>query len=341
MFLEGEPEWGPQSKLSARQPASSNAAPTEQPQSPQQGYSDSEEDDYQGESLVEFLNDDVDDTDMHVDENELGLGINEQPLSGLESMTGSHQPAQQSQSQHQRTLRSRTPKSDSMPNQLPTVAVPVPTYPSTSRDPIIIPPGAPRISHLPVPTVANLPLGTIPQLTLPGVSNVPQHSSAVQVQPNVPQTSILRAPVSVASSRRITATERKQQRLIRNREAAKECRKKRKMYVQDLERRLQELTLENDQLRKQVQQLQSRVQHVEAALRSQGRTAVGENGQVPLHDSDETEIDERSGNRSSVCSSNKSAVGDDQSTASSEKKRQRAILAEFLHDSPVADDADK
>ncbi|ORY00348.1 hypothetical protein K493DRAFT_312874 [Basidiobolus meristosporus CBS 931.73] len=61
------------------------------------------------------------------------------------------------------------------------------------------------------------------------------------------------------SLKSLTIEERRQRRLIRNREAAKECRKKKKLYVSELEEKVQRLDEENCQLRQEIQELQAKI----------------------------------------------------------------------------------
>jgi hypothetical protein len=57
----------------------------------------------------------------------------------------------------------------------------------------------------------------------------------------------------------LTADQRRQRRLWRNRLAAKECRKKKKLYIHDMEGTIQRLESENSTLRKQVNDLREKV----------------------------------------------------------------------------------
>ncbi|GAN02549.1 hypothetical protein MAM1_0024c01993 [Mucor ambiguus] len=60
-------------------------------------------------------------------------------------------------------------------------------------------------------------------------------------------------------NKNLTADERRQRRLWRNRVAAKECRKKKKQYVHELEETIMRLESENSALRKQVEDIKIKV----------------------------------------------------------------------------------
>ncbi|CAO3634538.1 unnamed protein product [Mucor fragilis] len=60
-------------------------------------------------------------------------------------------------------------------------------------------------------------------------------------------------------NKNLTADERRQRRLWRNRVAAKECRKKKKQYVHELEETITRLESENSALRKQVEDIKIKV----------------------------------------------------------------------------------
>lgn len=57
----------------------------------------------------------------------------------------------------------------------------------------------------------------------------------------------------------LSAEERRQRRLWRNRIAAKECRKKKKMYIEDLKTKIQQLQEHNDSLRKEAAELKEKL----------------------------------------------------------------------------------
>jgi hypothetical protein len=71
-----------------------------------------------------------------------------------------------------------------------------------------------------------------------------------------PQSSVSTSYESVKSSHASAMDEKKLRRLEKNREAAKECRMRKKEYVSDLERRVHDLARENAQLKQLVSQLQ-------------------------------------------------------------------------------------
>ncbi|KAG0174289.1 hypothetical protein DFQ28_002673 [Apophysomyces sp. BC1034] len=60
---------------------------------------------------------------------------------------------------------------------------------------------------------------------------------------------------SATATRSLSNDERRQRRLLRNRVAAKECRKKKKLYIHDMEEKIQRLEEENSRMRKQVEEL--------------------------------------------------------------------------------------
>ncbi|KAK4517344.1 uncharacterized protein ATC70_000679 [Mucor velutinosus] len=62
-----------------------------------------------------------------------------------------------------------------------------------------------------------------------------------------------------STNKNLTADERRQRRLWRNRVAAKECRKKKKQYVHELEETITRLESENSALRKQVENIKIKV----------------------------------------------------------------------------------
>ncbi|OZJ05622.1 hypothetical protein BZG36_01507 [Bifiguratus adelaidae] len=61
------------------------------------------------------------------------------------------------------------------------------------------------------------------------------------------------------NARGLTENERRQRRLMRNRVAAKECRKKKKAYITDLEEKVQKLEDEISRLRKENQELSAKI----------------------------------------------------------------------------------
>ncbi|RIA98626.1 hypothetical protein C1645_749399 [Glomus cerebriforme] len=61
------------------------------------------------------------------------------------------------------------------------------------------------------------------------------------------------------STRNLTNDERRQRRLLRNRVAAKECRRKKKAYVADLEEKVTRLEEENNRLNKEIDELNTKL----------------------------------------------------------------------------------
>ncbi|KAI8881642.1 hypothetical protein K501DRAFT_334568 [Backusella circina FSU 941] len=69
-------------------------------------------------------------------------------------------------------------------------------------------------------------------------------------------------PISKKSTMSLTALEeRRQRRLSRNRIAAKECRRKKKKYVGEMEEKIKLLEQENERLKKELQDLQNKLMH--------------------------------------------------------------------------------
>lgn len=62
-----------------------------------------------------------------------------------------------------------------------------------------------------------------------------------------------------SSTRNLTNDERRQRRLYRNRVAAKECRKKKKASIQSMEERVHQLEEENDNLRKELDEINAKL----------------------------------------------------------------------------------
>ncbi|KAF1807354.1 Skn-1-like basic-leucine zipper transcription factor [Mucor lusitanicus] len=76
---------------------------------------------------------------------------------------------------------------------------------------------------------------------------------------NTASSSSLLDATDKSTSKNLTADERRQRRLWRNRVAAKECRKKKKQYVHELEETITRLEGENSALRKQVEDIRIKV----------------------------------------------------------------------------------
>lgn len=96
-------------------------------------------------------------------------------------------------------------------------------------------------------SMANLPTNILEQLQ--------QQDSTNTLTENVVMPSLL----LTEKSNNLTADQRRQRRLWRNRLAAKECRIKKKNYVIDMEGTIQRLESENSRLRKQVNDLKEKV----------------------------------------------------------------------------------
>ncbi|KAH8552236.1 hypothetical protein BGW37DRAFT_411677, partial [Umbelopsis sp. PMI_123] len=62
-----------------------------------------------------------------------------------------------------------------------------------------------------------------------------------------------------SSTRNLTNDERRQRRLYRNRVAAKECRKKKKASIQNMEERVHQLEEENENLRKELDEINAKL----------------------------------------------------------------------------------
>ncbi|CAG8469264.1 9455_t:CDS:1 [Paraglomus brasilianum] len=89
---------------------------------------------------------------------------------------------------------------------------------------------------------------------LQNAAAVVQAAQAQQVQPEA-------SPGSKrnTSLRNLTNDERRQRRLLRNRVAAKECRRKKKAYVAELEEKVARLETENSRLQKLVEELNAKI----------------------------------------------------------------------------------
>lgn len=122
--------------------------------------------------------------------------------------------------------------------------------------------------------IHNLPANILQHLQQQNLGNVitsfatAQHSDE-KIPTLIPPNSTTPTSTSTASSlldtndksinKNLTADERRQRRLWRNRVAAKECRKKKKQYVQELEETITRLESENSALRKQVEDIKIKV----------------------------------------------------------------------------------
>ncbi|CAG8562442.1 1391_t:CDS:1 [Acaulospora morrowiae] len=72
-----------------------------------------------------------------------------------------------------------------------------------------------------------------------------------------------------STSRNLSNDERRQRRLLRNRVAAKECRRKKKAYVADLEEKVTRLEEENIRLQREIEELSSKTSQLEECARLQ------------------------------------------------------------------------
>lgn len=117
--------------------------------------------------------------------------------------------------------------------------------------------------------MSNLPVNILQHLQQQNLGNVitsfpttahHNHNSDENTPTLIPSTTTHSIAASLldnnkANNKNLTADERRQRRLWRNRVAAKECRKKKKLYVHELEETITRLESENSALRKQVDDL--------------------------------------------------------------------------------------
>ncbi|CAG8618283.1 18052_t:CDS:1 [Racocetra fulgida] len=87
------------------------------------------------------------------------------------------------------------------------------------------------------------------------LNNNPQTLAQVQLQSQ----DVNSGGKRTSASRNLSSDERRQRRLLRNRVAAKECRRKKKAYVADLEEKVTRLEEENIRLHKEVEELNSKL----------------------------------------------------------------------------------
>ncbi|CAG8707451.1 2847_t:CDS:1 [Cetraspora pellucida] len=87
------------------------------------------------------------------------------------------------------------------------------------------------------------------------LNNNPQTLAQVQLQSQ----DVNSGGKRTSTSRNLSSDERRQRRLLRNRVAAKECRRKKKAYVADLEEKVTRLEEENIRLHKEVEELNSKL----------------------------------------------------------------------------------
>ncbi|KAK9767304.1 hypothetical protein K7432_003000 [Basidiobolus ranarum] len=153
--------------------------------------------------------------------------------------------------------------SPDMLTQLPPPAPPQhPPFLSMTNMTSSLPSAPPTALSLPIPASSSV----LPIVPIPGPSSSPGpevgnelHSSN---QPGSPteETSSTRGRSGML--RNLTSDERKQRRLLRNRLAAKECRKKKKAYVTELEEKVQRLEDENSRLKKEVEKLGAKLSSI-------------------------------------------------------------------------------
>lgn len=132
----------------------------------------------------------------------------------------------------------------------------------------------------PIP-LNNLPLNIIEQLKQKGVSNaiitsIPPHNPTIAphlfaypVPPQLPTTDKKSNNTTTSSDKKsedgngkskiLSPDERRQRRLLRNRLAAKDCRKKKKEYIQHMEETITRLETQQTELRNQITQLKEQI----------------------------------------------------------------------------------
>ncbi|GBB86938.1 hypothetical protein RclHR1_01340005 [Rhizophagus clarus] len=84
-------------------------------------------------------------------------------------------------------------------------------------------------------------------------------AATAQAQAPTPQPQDNSGNKRAVSTRNLTNDERRQRRLLRNRVAAKECRRKKKAYVADLEEKVTRLEDENNRLNKEIDELNTKL----------------------------------------------------------------------------------
>ncbi|KAI8144950.1 hypothetical protein BJV82DRAFT_577778 [Fennellomyces sp. T-0311] len=102
---------------------------------------------------------------------------------------------------------------------------------------------------------------------LPGPPQIPQPTAIPQSADTANNNQASESPIDDGDStkqrnpatRNMSNDERRQRRLLRNRMAAKECRKKKKQYIQDMEDKIKHLEEENARLHKQVDELNAKM----------------------------------------------------------------------------------
>ncbi|KXN71042.1 hypothetical protein CONCODRAFT_78563 [Conidiobolus coronatus NRRL 28638] len=96
------------------------------------------------------------------------------------------------------------------------------------------------------------------------LANLPFHSSSTSPSsdsnpPSSPNSKPTSGRKKKGSSGSVPASEKRQRRLLRNRIAAKECRRKKKQYVEELEERARILTQLNEELSHTVKELNAKI----------------------------------------------------------------------------------
>lgn len=119
------------------------------------------------------------------------------------------------------------------------------------------------VSPLSVPTLASNLLQQLHQsgniiTALPGPPPQLPHQMPIQHNP-APLSDDAQGANKRANSRSLTNDEKRQRRLLRNRVAAKECRKKKKKHIQDMEEKIVQLEEENAKLAKEVEELKKQL----------------------------------------------------------------------------------
>lgn len=106
--------------------------------------------------------------------------------------------------------------------------------------------------------IAPLPIDIIQQLQ----RNNSISNNIITSLPTATTSNVSPALQQEVKSTILTPEEKRQRRLWRNRVAAKECRKKKKLYIHDMEGTIERLTKENDDLRKQVDELKAKMSNL-------------------------------------------------------------------------------
>ncbi|KAK9723015.1 hypothetical protein K7432_002265 [Basidiobolus ranarum] len=135
----------------------------------------------------------------------------------------------------------------------------IPVFPSMANMSSSLPSSSFATSALPAYSLSNsFPPTSMSELSpSPGADNDEGFSSYAQSEAMNEETAHIQVRSGVLKS--LTSDERKQRRLLRNRLAAKECRKKKKAYVIELEDKVQQLEGENSQLKSEIQQLNTKL----------------------------------------------------------------------------------